>query len=42
VGSNLTVTYNLTFSVSFAGTKQIYMQTVDNAGVIEVWHQRGG
>jgi hypothetical protein len=39
VGSNLTVTYNLTFSGGFAGTKQIYMQAVDNTGVIEVWHQ---
>jgi hypothetical protein len=38
-GSNLTVTYNLTFSAGFAGTKQIYMQAVDASGVIEVWHQ---
>ena len=39
VGSNLTVTYNLTFAPGFAGNKQIYMQAVDNTGVIEVWHQ---
>jgi hypothetical protein len=38
-GSNLTVTYNLTFSGSFSGTKQVYMQAVDNTGAIEVWHQ---
>jgi photosystem II stability/assembly factor-like uncharacterized protein len=41
IGSNLTVTYSLTFSAGFAGTKQIYMQGVDNTGVIEVWHQMG-
>ena len=39
VGSNLTVNYNLTFSAGFAGTKQIYMQAVNNTGVVEVWHQ---
>src|SRR6202035_4703354 len=39
VGSNLTVTYNLTFSGSFAGTKQIYMQAADVFSVIENWHQ---
>jgi hypothetical protein len=39
VGSNLTVTYNLIFSLSFAGTKQIYMQAVDNNSANEVWHQ---
>ena len=41
VGSTLTVTYNLTFAPGFAGTKQIYMQAVDNTGVIEVWHLMG-
>jgi hypothetical protein len=41
IGSNLTVTYSLTFSAGFAGTKKIYMQGVDNTGVIEVWHQMG-
>jgi hypothetical protein len=40
-GSDLTVTYNLDFSAGFAGTKQVYMQAVDNNGVIEVWHQMG-
>jgi hypothetical protein len=37
-GSDLTVTYNLTFTAGFAGTKQIYMQAADNTGIIEVWH----
>jgi hypothetical protein len=40
-GSDLTVSYNLDFSASSAGTKQIFMQAVDNTGVIEVWHQMG-
>jgi hypothetical protein len=40
-GSNLTITYNLDFSAGFAGTKKIFMQPVDNTGVIEVWHQMG-
>ena len=40
-GSNLTVTYNLTLSGSFTGPKQIYMQAVDNTGIIEVWHRMG-
>ena len=35
------MTYNLTFSAGFAGTKQIYMQAADNTGVIEAWHQIG-
>jgi hypothetical protein len=41
VGPDLTVTYNLDFSAGFAGTKQIFMQAVDNTGIIEVWHQMG-
>src|SRR5437764_15493036 len=40
-GSNLVVTYNLTFSPGFAGTKQIYMQAADDYSTIEVWHQIG-
>lgn len=40
-GTNLTITYNLSFSAGFAGAKQIYMQTADNTGIIEVWHQMG-
>ena len=40
-GPNLTVTYTLEFTVGFASTKQIYMQAVDSAGVIEVWHHMG-
>jgi hypothetical protein len=39
VGSNLTVTYNLTFAAGFGGAKQIYMQAVDNNSANEVWHQ---
>ncbi len=38
-GSNLTITYNLSFTGSFTGARQIYMQAVDQANVIEVWHQ---
>jgi hypothetical protein len=38
-GSNLTITYNLSFTGSFTGARQIYMQAVDQAGIIEVWHQ---
>jgi len=41
VGSNLTVTYNLTLAAGFTGAKQSYMQAVDNTGVIEVWHKIG-
>jgi len=41
VGNNLTVTYNLTFSAAFAGPKKLFMQAVDNSGVIEVWRQMG-
>jgi len=41
VGSNLTVTFNLTFSAGFAGTKQIYMQAADDTGNIEAWHLMG-
>ena len=40
-GNSLTITYNLTFSAGFTGTKQTYLQAVDNNGVIEVWHQMG-
>lgn len=40
-GNDLTVTYKLTFAAGFAGTKKIFMQAVDNTGVIEVWHQMG-
>jgi hypothetical protein len=40
-GSNLTITYNLQFKSSFAGAKQVYMQAVDQTGVIEVWHKTG-
>ncbi len=38
-GSNLTITYKLTFTGGFTGAKRIYMQAVDQAGIIEVWHQ---
>ncbi len=38
-GSNLTITYNLSFTGSFVGAKQIYLQAVDQTGIIEVWHQ---
>ncbi len=38
-GSNLTITYNLSFTGSFTGARQIYMQVVDQTGIIEVWHQ---
>lgn len=41
MGPNLTVTYTLEFTAGFAGTKQVYMQAVDSAGVIEVWHHMG-
>jgi len=41
VGSNLTVTFNLTFSAGFAGTRQIYMQAADDTNNIEVWHLMG-
>jgi len=40
-GSTLTITYALHFARGFAGTKQIYMQAADTAGVIEVWHNMG-
>jgi len=40
-GSNLTITYNLDLSAGFAGLKKVFMQAVDNTGVIEVWHQMG-
>jgi hypothetical protein len=36
-GSNLTITYSLEFSAGFAGSKKIFMQAVDNTGVIEAW-----
>ncbi len=38
-GSNLTITYNLSFTGSFTGARQIYMQAVDQTSIIEVWHQ---
>ncbi len=38
-GTNLTTTYNLSFAGSFTGARQIYMQAVDQTGIIEVWHQ---
>ena len=38
-GSNLTITYNLSFTVGFVGPKQIYMQAADDTLSIEVWHQ---
>ncbi len=38
-GSNLTITYNLSFTGSFAEARQIHMQAVDQTGIIEVWHQ---
>jgi hypothetical protein len=41
VGSDLTVTYKLDFSGGFTGTKQVFMQAVNNTGVIEVWHLMG-
>jgi glucose/arabinose dehydrogenase len=41
IGNSLIVTYNLEFSFAFTGTKKIFMQAVDNAGVIELWHQMG-
>jgi hypothetical protein len=37
-GSTLTIAFNLTFSAAFSGIKQVYLQAVDNAGIIEVWH----
>jgi hypothetical protein len=40
-GTDLTITYNLEFSAGFSGTKKLFMQAVDNSGVIEVWHQLG-
>ncbi len=39
VGSNLTITYNLSFTGGFTGARQIYVQAVDQTGIIEVWHQ---
>ena len=41
VGSSLSVTYNLTFPVSFFGIQKIYMQAADVNGTVEVWHQMG-
>jgi hypothetical protein len=38
-GTNLTITYNLSFTGSFTGARQIYMQAVDQANTVEVWHQ---
>jgi hypothetical protein len=40
-GDTLTVTYNLQFKSGFAGSRQIYMQAVDNTGVIQSWKQMG-
>lgn len=40
-GNDLTITYNLSFSAGFSGTKKIFMQPVDNTGVIQVWRQMG-
>jgi hypothetical protein len=40
-GTDLTITYNLSFSGGFTGTNQIYMQTVDTIGTNEVWHTIG-
>jgi len=40
-GSTLTIAFNLTFAAAFSGIKQVYMQAVDNAGIIEVWHPVG-
>jgi hypothetical protein len=40
-GSTLTIAFNLTFAAAFSGMKQVYMQGVDTAGIIEVWHPVG-
>jgi len=40
-GSTLALAFNLTFTAAFSGIKQVYMQGVDNAGIIEVWHPVG-
>ena len=40
-GSTLTIAFNLTFAAAFSGIKKVYMQGVDNAGIIEVWHPVG-
>ena len=40
-GSTLTITYALAFAPGFAGTRQVFMQALDAAGNIEVWHNEG-
>jgi hypothetical protein len=36
-GDTLTITYNLEFKAAFAGARKIFIQAVDNTGVIQVW-----
>lgn len=40
-GDTLTVTYNLHFKSGFTGSRQIYLQAVDNTGVIQSWKRAG-
>jgi uncharacterized protein YdeI (YjbR/CyaY-like superfamily) len=40
-GSTLTIAFNLSFTAAFSGIKPVYMQAVDNVGIIEVWHPVG-
>src|SRR5262249_53886684 len=40
-GKDLQIVYNLDLLPAFSGLKQVFMQAVDAAGVIEVWHKMG-
>ncbi len=40
-GDTLTVTYNLQFKGGFTGSRQIYLQVLDDTGVIQTWRQMG-
>lgn len=41
VGKTLTITYQLTLAPTFSGPKKVFLQTVDDTGIIESWHQMG-
>jgi hypothetical protein len=41
VGSDLTIRFNLDLTSSYAGSKKIFLQAVDNTGVIQPWRQMG-